>query len=326
MKVGKLSHEDLQNLVLNRLPPLPANVLQGPGIGLDCASVRFNDGQVVLSCDPITGAASDIGRLCVHIACNDIAACGVRPSVLMLVLIAPPSCTPDQIVKIVEQASDTAKSLNVAIVGGHTEISDSVNRFVMVATAIGFTYGDSVTNPGGGLAGDTICMTKTAGIEGSVIFARDHREKLSQHLSENQLDAAAALIDSISVIEEGTLGRRMNVHAMHDATEGGILGACWEIAEACGLGCVIDLDQIPVDQLTQQICAALGVDPYRLISSGSLILVTSEPDQLIDEMAQKGILCTPIGRLTECPERLIHQSDVLQPLEPPGPDPLYKID
>ena len=98
MKVGKLSHEELQNLVLNRLPPLPANVLQGPGIGLDCASVRFNDGQVVLSCDPITGAASDIGRLCVHIACNDIAACGVRPSVLMLVLIAPPSCTPDQIV------------------------------------------------------------------------------------------------------------------------------------------------------------------------------------------------------------------------------------
>ena len=325
MKIGKLSHEELQELVLSRLPKQSDTILQGPGIGLDCAAIRFNDGQVVLSADPITGASSDIGRLCVHIACNDIAACGVRPSVLMIVLIAPPDSTAAQIAQIIDQASETAQSLNVSIAGGHTEISESVNRFVMMATAIGFTYGDSIVKPGGGHPGDTILMTKTAGIEGTAIFARDQREKLLLQLNPDTVSAAASMIDSISVVEEGTLGRRMNVHAMHDATEGGILGACWEVAEACGSGCVIDCRQIPVDPVTRQICSVLSVDPYRLISSGSLILVTDEPDQLIAEMTKKGILCTMIGHLTEGKERLIRKADGLVTLEPPGPDPLYKI-
>ncbi len=325
MKTGKLSHEDLQDLVLKRLPPLPDHVVQGPGIALDCAAIRFKDGQVLVSSDPITGASADIGRLCVHIACNDIAACGIRPSVLTLVLIAPPDSTAGQIAAIVDQAAQTAQAIQVTIAGGHTEVSDAVNRFVLMATAIGFCDDEELIRPDGGQAGDTVLMTKTAGIEGTAIFAKDQRERLAQVLDAQTLADAARLIDAISVIEEGVVGRALQVHAMHDATEGGILGACWELAEASQTGCVIDQDRIPVDPLTRAVCAALAVDPYRLIASGSLILASPRPQALIDALAAKDIRCTAIGTLTEGPQRLVQTGHSQVPLAAPGPDQLYKI-
>lgn len=324
MKIGKLSHSELQQLVLSRLPQAAGTVLAGPGIGLDCAAVRFSDGQVILTSDPITGAAADIGRLAVHISCNDIAACGIRPSVLMMVLLAPPSCEPDDIRQIIDQAAEAARKINVSIVGGHTEISDAVSRFVVITTAIGFTYGDSIIQSGSGRAGDTLLMTKTAGLEGTAILAADQADKLASHLSPDELARARSLLGKISVIEEGTCGRRFNVHAMHDATEGGILGACWEMAEACGLGLVVDSAKIPIDPLTERICQALDLEPLRLVSSGSLILATSQPDDLIQELARKGVLCTAIGRLTAEPDRVLLTGDGPRDLEPPGSDELYK--
>ena len=324
MKIGKLSHTELEQLVLSRLPQAAGTVLSGPGIGLDCAAVRFNDGQVILTSDPITGAGADIGRLAVHISCNDIAACGIRPSVLMMVILAPPDAQPDDIRQIVDQAAAAARQLNVSIAGGHTEISDAVSRFVVITTAIGFTYGDRVIQASGGRAGDTLLMTKTAGLEGTAILAADQADKLAGWLDPDELARARALISKISVVEEGTCGRSFNVHAMHDATEGGILGACWEMAQACGLGCVVEAGKIPVDPLTERICQALGLDPLRLVSSGSLILATAQPDELIQELARKGILCTAIGHLTAEAPRVMLTGDGLRELESPGPDELYK--
>ncbi|MBP8990073.1 MAG: AIR synthase family protein [Clostridia bacterium] len=325
MKIGKLSYEELKELVLCRLPQPGAHVLRGPGIGLDCAAIRFNDGQVVLTSDPITGASSDLGYLAVHVSCNDIAACGIRPSVLVMVLIAPPDCEADDLSRIVDQASEAAQQLNVSIVGGHTEISEAVTRFVMITTAVGLSYGDQIIDAGGGRPGDTILMTKTAGLEGTAILAVDFKDRLQPDLSEAELEKAAAMIRQISVVEEGTIGGRLNVHAMHDATEGGVLGACWEMAEACQLGCVIEAFKIPVDPLTRKICQVFGLDPLRLISSGSLIIATDQPEPLIVELTKKGILCTAIGCLTSDRKRLLKHNDTIIELSEPGTDELYKV-
>jgi hypothetical protein len=173
MKTGKLSHQDLKRIVLDRLPEPANTVTSGPAVGLDCAAIRFGDGQVILSSDPITGAAADVGRLAVHISCNDIAACGIRPSALMIVIIAPVSASADDIQLVIDQASATARKLNVSIIGGHTEVSSAVSRFVITTTALGFTYGGHIIQSSGGRAGDTILMSKTAALEGTAILAAD---------------------------------------------------------------------------------------------------------------------------------------------------------
>ncbi len=325
MRIGKLDNEELRRLVLDRLPAPDQFVTSGPSIGVDCATIRFGDGQIVLSTDPITGAAADIGRLAVHITCNDIASCGIRPTALLMSLIAPPQATADDVRAVIDQAAEAARQLNVSIVGGHTEISDAVNRFVINSTALGFTLGSTVIQASCGRSGDTLIMTKTAGLEGTAILAADQAEKLAGPFNAADLTAARDLIEQISVVEEGSVGGSLGVHAMHDATEGGILGACWELAEASQLGCIVEADRIPIHPLTARICHHLGINPLRLIASGSMIIATPEPDDLICALEKKGIRGTVIGRLTENPSRLLISSGETLDLCAPGPDELYKI-
>jgi len=325
VKIGKLTNEDLRLLVLEHLPKPGSTVVSGPSVGLDCAAVRFGDGQVVISTDPITGAAKDIGWLAIHISCNDIAASGIRPSALLLAIIAPPQASREDIVQVIDQAAAAANQIGVSIIGGHTEVSDAVSRFVLTTTALGFTYGNRIIQASGGQAGDTLVMTKTAGLEGTAILAADQSQRLCGQLSDSELAAAGDLIRQISVVEEGSCGGNLGVHAMHDATEGGILGACWELAEASVLGCVIDPGLIPVHPLTARICSILNLDPLRLIASGSLIIATPHPDLLKSELAKRGISGTAIGRLTAEPARLLSFLGKYDELTPPGPDELYKI-
>ena len=325
MKIGKLSHEDLKKHVLDRLPEQGNTVTSGPAIGLDCAAMRFGDGQVVLSSDPITGAAADVGRLAVHISCNDIAACGIRPSALMIVIIAPVDATAEDIQLVIDQASATARKLNVSIIGGHTEVSAAVNRFIVTTTGIGFTYGGHIIQSSGARAGDTLLMTKTAGLEGTAILAADLSEKLIDELTDQELRTARTLIDQISIVEEGTRGGNLSAHAMHDATEGGVLGACWEMAEASGLGCQIDPTKIPVHPVTKKICRALSLDPLRLIASGSLLIASDKPDDVIANLAEKEIRCTAIGTFTETPGKWLYIDGESVEMAAPDSDELYKV-
>ncbi len=325
MKIGKLSNEELQSLVLDRLPQQNSTVLHGPGVGLDAAAVQLGQDYLVVSSDPITGASSDIGKLAIHISCNDIAACGIRPQALTLVLIAPPHFQKSDITAVIDQAARTAESLAVNIVGGHTEISDAVSRCLVVVTAFGFAKKDAIISAAGGRAGDAILMTKTAGLEGTAILAQDKKASLSGLIAKEDLERAAAFMEKISVIPEGLIGGSLAVHAMHDATEGGILGAAWELATAAELGCIIKMADIPVDPLTTKICQALELDPLRLIASGSMLLTTDRPAQLKAELAAAGIRASLIGHLTK-DRRLLVQDPAgnLALLDQPGPDELYK--
>ena len=325
MKIGKLNHDDLKRLVLDRLPEQGNTVTSGPAIGLDCAAMRFGDGQVVLSSDPITGAASDVGRLAVHISCNDIAACGIRPSALLIVIIAPVTATPEDIQLVIDQASSTARKLSVSIIGGHTEISPAVNRFIITTTGIGFTYGKHIIQASGARPGDTLLMTKTAGLEGTAILAADQGKRLEGELTEQEIRTARTFIDKISVVEEGTRGGNMSAHAMHDATEGGVLGACWEMAQASDLGCMIDPTKIPVHPVTKKICRILALDPLRLIASGCLLISTDQPDAIIANLAEKEIRCTAIGTFTESKDKVLHINGESVEMSPPESDELYKV-
>lgn len=324
MKIGKLSNEQLETLILRRLPPLGDDVVLGPGIGLDCALVKSPEGLAVVSADPITGTAAHIGHLAVHISCNDIAACGIRPAALVMILIAPPTATAEELARIMDDAAAAARAVQVSIVGGHTEISDAVTRFVVMTTAFGFTAGARPVDSRACRPGDALLMTKTAGLEGTAILAADQADRLRGALSEAELLEASRLIESISVLPEGTLCAELPVHGLHDATEGGMLGAVHELCDAAGCGCAVSLEAIPLHPLTRRIAAALNLDPYRLLSSGSLLIATAEPETVRTALLAAGIPVAVIGHLNEGPERWLSEQGRRRPLAPPGPDELYR--
>ena len=342
MRIGKLTDEQLESLVLSRLPQLSSKTLSGAGIGADCAWLKTGENLLVTSSDPITAGGSESGTLAIHVSCNDIAACGVQPTGILIVIIAPPSATEEEIVSIVDQASREAGKLGVDIVGGHTEVSDCVNRFVVISTAFGVVEKGSPVPLGHAKPGDKLLITKTAAIEGSFIAANEHSDKLEGKVAPEFIEEAKTYSQLISVVKEGTiLGSlasetssltfegfpRSCVNLMHDVTEGGVEGAAFEMADFSKVGVTLDQRLVPFTDCSKAICDALGLDPFRLISSGALMIASSEPDRVIKALAEEGIRATVIGEFTDLDEgaRTIGLDGEIRQMPAPSADEIYKL-
>jgi len=340
MRIGKLSNKELEEIVLSRLPKLSSRTITGSQVGADCAWLSCGSNLLVASTDPVTAGGSESGRLAIHVSCNDIAASGVRPIGILMVIIAPPSTTREELLALVDQASRTAEQLGVDIVGGHTEISDSVNRFVVTTTAFGVVEKNDCVPLGKAMPGDTLIMTKTAAIEGSWIAIMEHRSKIEKAISPEQLADVETFYTKLSVVKEGILaascpssGKNRNpqgfthsaVNLMHDVTEGGIFGAAYEMADLSGTGLIIDPSAIPVHPATAAITASLGLDVMRLISSGSLLIATCEPEVIMSRLQDNQIPCAVIGSFTEKGFFMKEPNGQLLPLMPPDVDELYKM-
>ena len=322
MKIGKLSESALQKVVFEQLHTRRDEVLVGPGIGEDCAALKLQEGEVfVTSTDPITGTVKEIGRLAVHVTANDLASAGAETIGLMVTALLPPMIKEAQIKKMMQQINAECEKLNIMVLGGHTEITDAVIKPVLSCTVIGKSK--RLIASSGAKAGDDLVMTKYAGLEGTSIFASDKIEKL-KNVSENTLSEARELSKLLSVVKEGKIASQMGANAMHDVTEGGILGACWEVATCSGLGVEVYADKIPVLDCTKQICSELGVNPLRLISSGSMVIAIENGEELVVELAKNGINATVIGKFTNEGLYIVNKGEK-QVLEEPDVDELYKV-
>lgn len=324
MNIGKLPNSLLEKIVIDPINNHSVNrkeVLLKPSIGEDCAALNLGENICLLSTDPITGAVADIGKLAVNINTNDIASSGGEPIGLMVTALLPASITEEEISHIITDLYKEAEKVNVAILGGHTEITDAVNKPVLSCTVVGKT--NKLIPSGGAKIGDSVIMTKYAAMEGTSIFASDKRDKL-KGIDSSIIEKAKNLGNSLSVIAEGRIGSELGANAMHDVTEGGILGACWEIADCSGVGIEVYEDKIPVLEETKIICNKLGVDYLRLISSGSMLIVCSNGDEMLSALKKAGIVASIIGKIVEEGKWFISNGEKTV-LDEPTSDELYKV-
>lgn len=328
LKVGKLDSDLLEKAVINKIKHKRQDVLVHAGVGEDCATIDFGEYECVMSTDPITASVNDIGRLCIHISCNDIASNGIEPVGILLSVMLPEGTTEEDISAIMEQAADAAEECGVEIVGGHTEITTAVNQPVIVSTAIGRGKKGESASAEKIEIGDCILMTKSAGIEGTGIIAGDYEEELAAFLSKEEIQQAKALLSKISVVKDGMAAGSIGTHGMHDVTEGGILGAVWEMCRIAGVGAELWDEAIPVEEVTKKICAHYDIDYLRLISSGSMIIMAS-PDKksaILEKLEAEGVAACEIGRILPVEEGLYLLKDgEKQEIEPPRADELYKV-
>ena len=328
LKVGKLDSALLEKLVFQSIRHKRTEVLKRPGIGEDCAVIDFGAYDCIVSTDPITAAVDQIGRLAVHISCNDIAAEGVEPLGLLMAIMLPEGTTEAEIATIMRQAGETAGLLGVEIIGGHTEITQAVRQPVVVSTAIGRAPARRDANTEKAAPGDLIYMTKSAGLEGSGILAHDYEKALIGKLSSAEIQEAKSYLEQISVVKEGVAAGKTGVVAMHDVTEGGLLGAIWELCYVAGTGAEIWQEAIPLSAVTEKICAAFDLDPLRLISSGCMVIVVrpEKKDALEKALAAASVNATPIGMMREAADGLMLVSaGAAQAITPPESDELYKV-
>ncbi len=326
MEIGKIPADVLEKIVLKPLTEnnIRKDVVIRPATGEDCAAIDMEDKLCVVSSDPITGADSDAGYLAVHINCNDIASAGAEPVGILLTVLLPPGTEEKLLMELSEGAKRAADELGIEILGGHTEVTAAVNKPVISGTAIGKTRKDSFVSTSGAKTGQDIIITKWAGLEGTAVIAADNETYLRENLGNEVIDAAIELKGYISVVKEALIAASMGATCMHDATEGGVLGAIWEICVCSGNGCEVDESLIPIREETKAIANLAGIDPLRLISGGTLILTAFNGEKIVKRLEEENISAKIIGKIKDG-KAMIKRNGVCTEMEAPVSDELYKV-
>lgn len=319
MKIGKLSNDKLDSLILSKFGHMRKEVVCSPHVGVDCAAVDLGGRIAVLSTDPITAADKNIGSLTVHVSSNDAAAAGAEPIGLLVTLLIPPHGTEEEVEHIAQELAEAAKLANIEIIGGHTEVTASVTRYVTCAAVIARAGKNGIITPAGMKAGQDIIMTKMAGIEGTAVIASDAAGRTG--LTDAELEEARGFMSMVSVVKEGLYAAEHGATAMHDITEGGVFGAAWEMAEASGCGMVLYPEKVLMHPITKKICQKFGIDPYRLISSGSMLIACDDGEGMVKGLAAIGIPAAVIGKAVESGVSTADGTEI----PAPEADELYKI-
>lgn len=326
MEIGKLKESVLKRSVIKQLHVKRPEVGNGPGIGEDCATLQVDpDEEIVMSTDPITGTASDIGELAVTVSINDLASAGAEPIGILLTVLLTPRMREAKLKAIMEQVDNACKRYNVQVMGGHTEVTEAVNQPLISVTAVGKVKKGCMVSTGGAKPDMDIVITKWIGLEGTSIIAKDHEEELLSRLPQGLIDTAKGFDQYLSVLPESRVAVEHGVAAMHDITEGGIFGALWEMGEASGVGIDVDLKAIPVKQETIEVCEFFGINPYELISSGSMLIATNDGNGLVRKLADAGVAAAIIGKSNSSNDKRVISGDEVRFLEPPKADALYSV-
>ncbi|WP_246060404.1 AIR synthase family protein [Peptoniphilus catoniae] len=325
MKIGKLSNDELKKYILDNINLSRKEVINGAGIGADTAVMDFEGNLVVASTDPITATGKNIGSLAINIACNDIACQGAEPIGVLISALIPPSADLEDLKVIIQDAQVQCKKLNVDIVGGHTEVTDVVKQIVLTTTALGKLNKDLKMDCSKINSSDIIAISKDIAIEGTSILYTEKRKELEDLLSLREKEELESYIDLLSVLPESKIAMKHGVKFMHDVTEGGIYGALVETAKFIGKNIEVEKDLIPIKTSSKKIVDYFKIDPYRLISSGSMIFILAEENfkKFKRECCDNKIKITKIGHIKDG-ENLTIISDKVETLKEVNRDELYK--
>ena len=241
------------------------------------------------------------------------------------VLLLPESVEEPELRAMMAQVEEACAKAKIQVMGGHTEVTAVVNQPVISVCGVGKVKDGCLISTGGARPGMDILVTKWIGIEGTSIIAKEKETELETKFSVPFVEKAKALDAYISVQSEAAVAVKSGVSAMHDVTEGGILGALWEMAEASGVGLEIDLKKIPLRQETVEVCEFFHINPYELISSGCMLMAAADGNELIRRLKENGIEATVIGKATAGNDRVLMNEDERRFLEPPKTDELYKV-
>ena len=326
MKTGKIPESVLKRSVLKQIHTKREEVVLGAGVGEDCAAVKLAEDEVfVISTDPITGTATDIGNLAIHITMNDLASAGAEPIGVMLTILLPEESEEGELKKIMGQMEVVCAQAKVQIMGGHTEVTRAVRQPLVNVCGVGKAKTGKLVSTAGARPGDDILVSKWIGLEGTSIIAKEKETELLNRYPAALVKTAQEFDCYLSVLPEAAAAVRSGVSAMHDVTEGGIFGALWELAESSGVGLEIDLKKIPVKQETIEICEFFNINPYELISSGCMLMASPDGNMLMRELEKQGIHGAVIGKAVSGNDRILFNEEEKRFLEPPKTDELYKV-
>ena len=325
---GKIPVDILKEVVFKNLGAKRKNVTLGPTAGVDGAVISAGSNSLIVSMDPITGAIDKIGWLAVNVNANDVATFGVEPAFLFSCMLLPENADEKMVETISKQMDAAAKELGIAIVGGHCESTPGLVNPAVVGCIMGMTPKGRYVTAAGARSTNKLILTKSAGIEGTAILASDREQHLKSILTKKEISDAKNFYKQISIVQDAlTAYKTGGVNAMHDPTEGGIIGGIHEMADASNLGVRIFEEKIPVKTETNKICSHFQISPLQLIASGALLIAaeTEKTHAIIENLKRRKIQASIIGEFLEDPKErvIILRNKKIKPLAKPSSDHLW---
>lgn len=352
MKSGKLSENVLKRSVLKQIQTDRRDeIISGAAVGADCAIFSFPaaaagtetaagakivPGMETVSAADATGAgvavcvqesavwgALDVRRV-LHRTVNSLACAGASPVAVLPGLLLPEGWEEDALRQLMGEIQSTCRSLSVCIAGGQTNVSADVPVPHVSVTGIGYGRPERMLRPGGARPGQDIVVSKWIALEGTAVLAAYDAQRLETRYPRRLTQEAASFERYLSVLPEAGIALSMGVSALHDASEGGIFRALWELAESAAVGLQVELKKLPIRQETVEICEFYRINPYELLSGGSLVMAAEDGNALVQALEKAGIPASLVGRITGDHNRVILNEDETRFLERPGADEIYK--
>ncbi len=336
-EIGKISPEIFNELIFPRLGAKDDKILVGPQNGVDVGIIEIGGKAVSFTTDPVF-IVPEYGWeraawFAIHILASDSATSGLKPKYLTIDLNLPMEITKQQLTVMWDTMHKECAKLGIAVITGHTARYENCH-YPMVggATVIGVGEKDEYVTPKLAKAGDKLIITKGPAIEATGIFATMYPKLIEKNFGKSFSQRAEQIFYKMTVVEDAMtavgVGRRENgVTAMHDATECGIWGGLYEIAQAAGLGTRVEKEKIVLEEGVAEICRFLEIDPYASISEGTLIISCRplKAQAVVDALMKKGIKASIVGELTPKDKGMILVTQGREKkLEHPIVDPFWK--
>ena len=326
MKTGKVPVNILKRSIINEIKQKNKEVFKGAGVGADYALLRLKALEdIVVTTNTYEASNSLSAALAVYKAGNNMACSGAVLIAVTVSMTLPVEFQESELKAYMKAMDDAAEKLQVEIAGGDTQISENVQVPILTVTGIGRVSAENSMEERKVCAGQELVVSKWIGMEGALLIVNAKEEELQNRYPYAMLDRVMAMEHEMTVLLEAATAVKSEVSAMHDLSEGGILGGLWEFAGKHGVGLEIDIKKIPVKQEVIEICEYFELNPYALRSGGSLLMAVNNGSNLVWELNKLGIEASVIGRITDGNDRIIRNQEETRYLDLPQADEIYKM-
>lgn len=325
MKLGKVPENVFKRSIMKQIkkPYLP--VIQGISPGEDCAILDISqEEELAVTTDSYVCSCEDSGIYAVHKSINNLVTCNAKPIGITASILLPEATKEAGLKQMMKSITSTCEMLGIQLLGGDTKITDGVNRPLITITGLGKLKKNRRMLTSGGRPGMDLVVTKWVGLEGTAILAKEEKETLQKTLPKAYIEEAASFGELLSVVPEAALAAEAGAVAMHDVSEGGIFAALWEMAQASKTGLEINLRSLPLRQETVEICECLQLNPYQLLSGGSLLIACENGQNMVQLLDRHEINAAVIGKMTEGNDRIITNDEDVRYMDLPKGDEIYK--
>ncbi|PKQ68300.1 AIR synthase family protein [Raineya orbicola] len=308
--LGKVEQNFLENVIAKQCGAEQASLRVKPQFGVDVAVIELAGGQVMaITSDPLSLIPSlglaESAWLSVHLLANDMATTGFSPMFAQFVLNLPDWFSKSDFQTYWGHIHQFCKEIGVAITGGHTGFIEGQNSTIAGGgTFWNFCPADQILTTTQLREGDVILVTKQSAISSVAILAMSFPQTIQNKLGKEVQQKAAEMFYQTSSLKDALAAsngkpQSEGISAMHDVTEGGILGAIYEMVSAADKGVLVYDNKIPADETIKAVCGLFELDYRYCVGAGSMIIACSpeKAESISKRLQRENIPCTQVGEV-----------------------------